>query len=116
MRGEPFIARLMGLGLRHPKLRILGADVAGQVEAVGKDVTVFRAGDEVFAVLKQGGFAEYVCVQEDELAPKSKNLSFDQAVAVPMAANTALLGLTTRDGLSRAGRSWINGASGMWVP
>ncbi len=116
MRGEPFIARLMGLGLRHPKLRILGADVAGQVEAVGKDVTVFRAGDEVFAVLKQGGFAEYVCVQEDELAPKSKNLSFDQAVAVPMAANTALLGLRDEGRIQPGQKVLINGASGMWVP
>src|SRR6266498_1907849 len=91
MRGEPYIGRLLGgstLGLRNPKLSILGADMAGQVEAVGKDVTEFRPGDEVFAMLKQGGFAEYVCVQEGELALKPKNLSFEQVAAVPMAANT----------------------------
>jgi NADPH:quinone reductase-like Zn-dependent oxidoreductase len=67
-------------------------------------VTAFRPGDEVFAVLKQGGFAEYVSVQEGELAPKPKNLSFEQA-AVPLSANTALLGCATRDGSSRARRS-----------
>jgi NADPH:quinone reductase-like Zn-dependent oxidoreductase len=112
MRGEPFIARLMGLGLRNPKLRILGADMAGQVEAVGKDVTAFRPGDEVFAVLKQGGFAEYVCVQEGELAPKPKNLSFEQAAAVPLAANTALLGLRDEGRIQPGQKVLINGASG----
>jgi NADPH:quinone reductase-like Zn-dependent oxidoreductase len=112
MRGEPFIARLMGLGLRNPKVSILGADVAGQVEAVGKDVTAFRPGDEVFAVLKQGGFAEYVCVQEGELAPKPKNLSFEQAAAVPMAANTALLGLRDEGRIQPGQKVLVNGASG----
>jgi len=113
MRGEPFIARLMGgLGLRNPKLSILGADMAGQVEAVGKDVTEFRPGDEVFAVLKQGGFAEYVCVQEGELAPKPKNLSFEQAAAVPIAANTALLGLRDEGRIKPGQKVLINGASG----
>lgn len=95
MRGQPNVARLMpgGPGFRNPRLRILGADMAGQVEAVGEDVTGFRPGDEVFAQLEHGAFAEYVCVREGELAPKPKNLSFEQAAAVPMAANTALLGL-----------------------
>src|SRR5262245_16073055 len=70
MRGEPYLARLTGAGpgLRKPKIDILGADVAGQVEATGKNVTGFRPGDEVFAMPKRGGFAEYVCVREDELA------------------------------------------------
>ncbi len=115
MRGEPYIGRLMGggtLGLRNPKLSILGADMAGQVEAVGKDVTEFRPGDEVFAVLKQGGFAEYVCVHEGELAPKPKNLSFEQAAAVPMAANTALLGLRDEGRIQPGQKVLINGASG----
>jgi NADPH:quinone reductase-like Zn-dependent oxidoreductase len=114
IRGEPLIGRLMGggLGLRSPKLSILGADVAGQVEAVGKDVTEFRPGDEVFAVLKQGGFAEYVCVPEGELAPKPKNLSFEQAAAVPMAANTALLGLRDKGRIQPGQKVLINGASG----
>jgi NADPH:quinone reductase-like Zn-dependent oxidoreductase len=113
MRGEAYIGRLMGgLGLRNPKLSILGADMAGQVEAVGKDVTEFRPGDEVFAVLRQGGFAEYVCVQEGELAPKPKNLSFEQAAAVPMAANTALLGLRDEGRIQPGQKVLINGASG----
>ncbi|MEU8379983.1 NAD(P)-dependent alcohol dehydrogenase [Streptosporangium sp. NPDC048865] len=113
MRGEPYVARLMGgLGLRAPKLSVLGTDVAGQVEAVGRNVTGFRPGDEVFALLKEGGFAEYVCVAEDELAPKPKNLSYGQAAAVPMAAVTALLGLRD-DGRIRPGqRVLVNGASG----
>jgi NADPH:quinone reductase-like Zn-dependent oxidoreductase len=114
MRGEPYIARLMGggLGLRKPSLSILGADVAGQVEAVGGNVTEFRPGDEVFAMLKQGGFAEYVCVPEGELAPKPKSLSFEQAAAVPMAANTALLGLRDSGRIQSKQRVLINGASG----
>src|SRR5215469_15326502 len=70
MRGEPYIARLMSgsLGLRGPKLRILGCDMAGQVEAAGQDVTQFCPGDDVFALLQQGGFAEYVSVPERLLA------------------------------------------------
>ncbi|MEV4375375.1 NAD(P)-dependent alcohol dehydrogenase [Streptosporangium sp. NPDC049644] len=113
MRGEPYIARLMGgLGARSPKLEILGADMAGQVEAVGKDVTGFRPGDEVFAVLEQGGFAEYVCVRESELAPKPKNLSFEQAASVPMAANTALLGLRDDGRIQPGQKVLVNGASG----
>jgi NADPH:quinone reductase-like Zn-dependent oxidoreductase len=114
MRGEPYIARLMGggLGLRKPRLSILGADVAGQVEAVGKDVTEFGPGDEVFAMLKQGGFAEYVCVPESELAPKPKSLTFEQAAAVPMAANTALLGLRDAGRVQPGQKVLINGASG----
>src|SRR5437899_304945 len=77
MRGEPYVARLMPgtLGLRGPKLSILGCDMAGRVEAVGKDVTEFRPGDDVFALLQQGGFAEYVSVREDLLAPKPDSLS-----------------------------------------
>ncbi|GAA2398318.1 NAD(P)-dependent alcohol dehydrogenase [Nonomuraea africana] len=114
MRGEPYIARLMGggFGLRTPKISILGADVAGEVEAVGRDVTGFRPGDEVFAVLKQGGFAEYVCVPEAELAPKPKNLSYEQAAAVPLAANTALLGLRDEGRIQAGQKVLVNGASG----
>ena len=86
--------------------------MAGEVEAVGKDVTGFRPGDEVFALLKQGGFAEYVCVREDELAPKPKNLSFEQAAAVPMAAVTALVGLRDAGRIQPGQKVLINGASG----
>ncbi|MEV8634858.1 NAD(P)-dependent alcohol dehydrogenase [Streptosporangium sp. NPDC051023] len=114
MRGEPYLARLMGggLGLRRPKIDILGADIAGQVEAVGRDVTEFHPGDEVFAMSKQGGFAEYACVKEGELAPKPKNLSFGQAAAVPLAANTALLGLRDEGRIQPGQRVLVNGASG----
>lgn len=112
MRGEPYIARLMGLGLRKPKFSILGADMAGQVEKVGRQVTEFRPGDEVFALLKQGGFAEYVCVKESELAPKPQNLSFDQAAAVPLAASTALLAVRDEGLVQRGQRVLVNGASG----
>jgi len=114
MRGEPRIARLMPgtLGLRAPKLRILGCDMAGQVEAVGQDVTGFRPGDDVFALLEQGGFAEYVCVPERLLARKPANLSYEQAAAVPMAAATALLGLRDVGRTGPGQRVLVNGASG----
>ncbi|MGI5154888.1 NAD(P)-dependent alcohol dehydrogenase [Microbispora sp. CA-102843] len=113
MRGEPYIARLMGgtLGLRGSRVAILGADVAGQVEAVGAGVTAFRPGDEVFALLTQGGFAEYVCVREGELARKPENLSFEQAAAVPMAAVTALMALD-QGGVQAGHDVLVNGASG----
>ena len=96
MRGEPRLARLMPgtLGLRAPRFRVLGCDMSGQVEAVGRDVTEFRPGDDVVALLERGGgFAEYVSVPERLLARKPGNLSYEQAAAVPMAATTALLGL-----------------------
>src|SRR3974377_1429167 len=93
--GQPYVARLMpgGLGLGGPKFNILGCDMAGQVEAAGPDVTGVGPGDEVFSLIPHGGFAEYVSVRQDLLAPKPKNLSWEQAAAVPMAAVTALLSL-----------------------
>ncbi|WP_188195204.1 NAD(P)-dependent alcohol dehydrogenase [Nonomuraea sp. SYSU D8015] len=114
MRGEPYVARLMpgGLGLRKPKIAILGADVAGEVEAVGKAVTGFRPGDEVYAMSKQGGFGEYVCVRADELAPKPANLSFEEAAAVPLAANTALMALRDQGRLKPGQKVLVNGAAG----
>jgi len=114
MRGEPRVARMMPgtLGLRAPKLRILGGDMAGQVEAVGADVTEFRPGDDVFALLEQGGFAEYVSVPERLLARKPANLSYEQAAAVPMAATTALLGLRDVARIEPGQKVLVNGASG----
>src|SRR6476659_3345704 len=111
MRGEPRVARMMPgtLGLRAPKLRILGGDMAGQVEAVGEDVTEFRPGDDVFALLEQGGFAEYVSVPERLLARKPRNLSYEQAAAVPMAATTALLACATWPASSPGRRSSSTG-------
>ncbi|WP_424536887.1 NAD(P)-dependent alcohol dehydrogenase [Sphaerisporangium viridialbum] len=114
MRGEPYLARLMpgGLALRTPKVTILGADISGQVESVGRNVTEFRPGDDVFAVISGGGFAEYVCVRESDLAPKPENLSYEEAAAVPMAANTALLALRDDGHILPGQRVLINGASG----
>jgi NADPH:quinone reductase-like Zn-dependent oxidoreductase len=115
MRGEPRIARMMPgtLGLRAPKLRVLGCEMAGQVEAAGRDVTEFRPGDDVFALLEQGGgFAEYVSVPERLLARKPGNLSYEQAAAVPMAATTALLGLRDAGRIQPGQEVLVNGASG----
>jgi NADPH:quinone reductase-like Zn-dependent oxidoreductase len=114
MRGEPRLARLVPgtLGLRAPKIHILGCDMAGEVEAVGSGVTEFRPGDGVFALLEQGGFAEYVCVPEHLLARKPGNLSCEQAAAVPMAGVTALLALRDIGRIESGQRVLINGASG----
>ena len=75
-------------------------------------MTEFRPGDEVFAMSKRGGFAEYVCVKESELAPKPANLTFEQAAAVPLAANTALIGLRDKGRIQPGQKVLINGASG----
>ncbi|MGW0805053.1 NAD(P)-dependent alcohol dehydrogenase [Nonomuraea sp. NPDC002799] len=114
MRGEPYVARMMsgGPGLRRPSIAILGADLAGVVEAVGKGVTGFGPGDEVYAMSKQGGFAEYACVPAAELAPKPANLTFEEAAAVPMAANTALLAVRDEGQVRPGHRVLVNGASG----
>ncbi len=114
LRGTPYIARLQ-LGLRKPKDRVLGCDVAGRVEAVGKDVTMFRPGDDVFGspfMHGLGAFAEYVCVPEDLLAPKPATLSFDHAAAVPLAASTALQGLRDHGRIEPGHKVLIIGASG----
>jgi NADPH:quinone reductase-like Zn-dependent oxidoreductase len=114
MRGEPRVARLMPgiVGLRGPKVRILGADMAGQVEAVGQGVTGFRPGDDVYALLPGGGFGEYVCVAESQLAPMPANLSYEQVAAVPMGAITALVALREAGKVQSGQRVLINGASG----
>src|SRR5262249_12484132 len=100
------------LGLRGPKIGILGCDMAGQVEAVGAGVIGFRPGDDVYALLSGGGFAEYVSVRQDLLAPKPVNLGHEQAAAVPIAANPALLRLREVGGLNPGQRVLVNGASG----
>ncbi|HYR88211.1 MAG TPA: NAD(P)-dependent alcohol dehydrogenase [Terriglobia bacterium] len=83
MRGKPLFVRLMLGGLRKPKPTRPGVDVAGQVEAVGINVTQFKPGDEVFGA-RHGAFAEYVCAAEDKLALKPANISFEEAAAVPV--------------------------------
>jgi NADPH:quinone reductase-like Zn-dependent oxidoreductase len=114
MRGKPLFSRLT-LGLLRPKHKILGVDIAGQVEAVGGGVTRFRPGDEVYANLLDhgyGGFAEYVSVPGDVMSSKPANLSFEEAAAVPMAAVTALQGLRQLGEIQPAQKVLINGASG----
>jgi len=110
MRGKPYFARLM-FGLFKPKAHGLGADLAGEVEAVGKDVTRFRPGDAVFGEAA-GAFAEYTCVPEGTLALKPANLSFEQAAAVPMGGVTALQGLRDRGKIRAGQKVLVLGASG----
>jgi NADPH:quinone reductase-like Zn-dependent oxidoreductase len=114
LRGKPLFSRAT-LGLLRPKHQILGVDVAGQVEAVGSDVTRFKPGDEVYANLLDhgyGGFAEYVSVPVAVMSLKPANLSFEEAAAVPMAAVTALQGLRRHGDLQPTQRILINGATG----
>ena len=114
LRGKPLFSRAT-LGLRRPKHRILGADVAGQVEAVGSGVSTVKPGDEVYADLLElgyGGFAEYVSVPVEVASSKPSNLSFDEAAAVPMAGVTALQGLRHLGNLRAEQTILINGASG----
>jgi NADPH:quinone reductase-like Zn-dependent oxidoreductase len=112
LRGKPFPVRLMATGLLRPKHNILGADMAGRVEAVGRDVKRFQPGDDVFGGKGVGGFAEHVCVPEDKLAAKPANLSFEQAAAVPIAALTALQGLRAKGRIQSGQSVLIDGASG----
>jgi len=113
MRGDPYMARLM-LGFGRPKMTIRGRDFAGRVEAVGKDVTRFRPGDEVYGDLgdANGAFAEYVRVPDDMVEPKPANLTFEQAAAVPLAGNTALMGLRDVGRVQPGQQVLVNGASG----
>jgi NADPH:quinone reductase-like Zn-dependent oxidoreductase len=112
MRGEPFPLRLMGLGLLTPKHTALGADIAGRVEAVGRHVEQFQPGDEVFGRARMGGFAEYACATENELALKPANISFEAAAAVPIAAITALQGLRDKGRIQSGQKVLVDGASG----
>jgi NADPH:quinone reductase-like Zn-dependent oxidoreductase len=107
--GTPYVARVLG-GLRKPKEPGLGVDFAGTVEAVGKDVTHVRPGDEVFGG-RTGAFAEYVSVL-DAVVPKPANLSFEEAAAVPVAAITALQGFRDKAKLRPGQTVLVNGASG----
>ena len=111
MAGLPYPIRLAGFGLRRPKYRNPGRNLAGTVEAVGTSVTAFTPGDAVFGV-GEASFAEYARARPDKLAPKPAKLSFDQAAAVPVSGTTALRGLRDVAGL-RAGQSvLVIGASG----
>ena len=111
MRGTPYLVRLMA-GLRKPKVTRLGVDVAGQVEAVGRNVTQFKPGDEVFGSCR-GAFAEYACAPPSRaLVMKPDNVTFEQAASVPVAAFTALQGLRDKGHIQPGQKVLINGAAG----
>jgi len=110
MRGTPYLLRVM-VGLRKPKITRLGMDVAGQVEAVGRNVTQFKPGDEVFGACR-GAFAEYACTSESSLVTKPNNVTFEQAGSVPVAALTALQGLRNKGQIQPGQKLLINGAAG----
>jgi NADPH:quinone reductase-like Zn-dependent oxidoreductase len=116
MWAKPFFIRLMPGGFLQPKNKILGEDVAGRVEAVGRSVRQFKQGDDVFGYLPsatgRGTFAEYVCAKENLLTLKPVNLTFEQAAAVPLAAMTALQGLRDNGNIQPGQKVLIYGASG----
>ncbi len=111
MTGLPYLMRIAGYGLRAPKNPVLGREVAGVVEAVGKDVSRFQRGDEVFGI-GEGSFAEYARAREDKLAPRPENLTFEQAAAVAISGSTALQGLRDNGRVEPGQEVLIIGASG----
>jgi NADPH:quinone reductase-like Zn-dependent oxidoreductase len=116
LRANPFFMRLMPGGLFRPKNKILGADLAGRIEAIGSNVKQFKPGDEVFGFLPsatgRGTFAEFVCANEKTITLKPANLTFEQAAAVPEAAMTALQGLRDKGNIQPGQKVLIQGASG----
>ncbi len=115
LRAKPFMMRFMGYGLLKPKHTILGSDFAGRVEGVGRNVTQFQPGDEVFGNTARYGFgcfAEYVAVPENALVLKPTNISFEEAAAVPQAAVTALQGLRDTGHIQKGQQVLIQGAGG----
>jgi NADPH:quinone reductase-like Zn-dependent oxidoreductase len=113
MTGLPYLIRIVvpSLGLRKPKVPVLGMDVAGRVEAVGKDVTRFRPGDEVFGWC-DGSFAEYACAAEDHFALKPPNVTFEQAAVVPISGFAAIQGLRDEGEIQPGQKVLIIGAAG----
>jgi NADPH:quinone reductase-like Zn-dependent oxidoreductase len=111
MAGLPYPVRLAGQGVRAPKTRVRGREVAGRVEVVGKNVTSLRPGDEVFGI-GEGCFAEYACATQDKLAPKPANITFEQAAAVGVSALTALQAVRDRGQLQPGQKVLVIGASG----
>ncbi len=112
LRGDLFLLRLTTGGILKPRQKILGDDIAGRVEAVGRNVKQFQPGDEVFGISNFGAFAEYRCVAEEKLAPKPAGVSFEQAAAIPVAAIPALQGLRDRGKIQSGQKVLIAGASG----
>lgn len=113
LQGIPFINRIIN-GLFKPKIKILGSDVAGKIEAIGNDVKQFKLGDEVYGDLSNtwGGFAEYVCAKENALALKPAGMTFGQAAAIPQAAMLAVQSLIDKGNIQDGQKILINGAGG----
>jgi len=112
LKGD-FINRIMN-GPLHPKIKILGSDVAGRIELVGSKVTKFKPGDEVYGDLNGtwGGFAEYVCARENAVAPKPARMTFEEAAAIPQAGMLAVQGLIDKGYIKSGQKLLINGAGG----
>ena len=110
-RGDPNVARLMGIGLTKPKIPVAGSDAAGVVERVGANVRGLRPGDEVFGFVR-GAFAEYACAAQDKVVPKPAGMTFEQAAALPIAATTALRGIRDVGAVKPGQRVLVNGAGG----
>jgi NADPH:quinone reductase-like Zn-dependent oxidoreductase len=111
LRGDPYVARLMGVGLTKPKTPVAGSDAAGVVETAGANVRALRPGDEVLGFFR-GAFAEYACAAEDKVVPKPASLTFEQAAAIPIAATTALRGMRDVGEVKAGQRVLVNGAGG----
>src|ERR687893_632506 len=111
MTGLPYLVRVMGFGLRKPKIRIRGTDVAGTVEVAGRNVTQFKEGDQVYGTC-DGSFAEYACAKAERVAPKPANLSFEQAATVPVSGVTALNGMRDAGKIQPGQKVLIIGAAG----
>jgi NADPH:quinone reductase-like Zn-dependent oxidoreductase len=111
MTGQPYLVRVMGFGLRKPKIRIRGMDAAGTVEAAGRNVIQLKQGDPVYGTC-DGSCAEYACARAERFAPKPANLSFEQAAAVPISGMTALNGLRDAGKLQPGQNVLIIGAAG----
>jgi NADPH:quinone reductase-like Zn-dependent oxidoreductase len=110
MTGMPYMARPM-IGLRRPKLAVRGWDVAGTVEAVGANVTVFQPGDEVMGTA-EGAFAELAVTQPENLVPKPANITFEQAAAIPVSGTTALRAVRDEGRVQPGQRALVIGAAG----
>jgi len=115
LRGKPFVNRLAVSGLLKPKIKILGGDIAGRVEAVGRNIKQFQPGDEVFGDLCGcgfGAFAEFVCAPENALVLKSASMTFEEAAAIPQGGVLALWGLRDKGKIQPGQKVLINGAGG----
>jgi NADPH:quinone reductase-like Zn-dependent oxidoreductase len=112
MTGLPYLIRLVGFGVRRPRVRVRGMDLAGRVEAVGNKVTRFRPGDAVFGWTDTGSYAEYTCAPEAHLAPKPANLSFEQAAAVPISGFAALQAVRDEGEVQPGQKVLVIGAAG----